>query len=157
MSKKRKQVNTPKRPRSWVQAIEAALLEVSGHTGVEICDMLGIHQRTLRGWRAADWWERDAIPEARDQYANDITRLSRLRLKTSLQKPGIEAGKLAFKVLERTDPAFAPPTQRVHQTGEMTQNVVMMDEKTLAGLPIGYLKELDALNKKYGIGKEEAT
>ena len=102
-----------KRPLHWDKWLSAAHLRMLGMTQEQAAKTVGIGERTLRRWEATDQWA-EACAVARGRWLNGIDVCARTALLQALRSDGDPArrGFLAFKVLERIDPRFAPPRWR---------------------------------------------
>jgi hypothetical protein len=119
--------------RHWDKIVAYAYLRVLGHTQVEGARGVGRSKRAVQLWEAdADLW-RAARDEARERWLDEVTDAAR----RSVLKAAGRNADLGLKVLEKLDPAFAPPRQRFEHTGKdggpvQTEDVSLSDAERAA-------------------------
>ena len=102
------------RPPYWEKLVLACYLRSLGSTQVQAAAAIGRRVRAVRGWEAQTvLWQR-GLDAARARWLGEITALAKRRL---LQAMMTADGKLALDLLERLDPALAPPAHRLKHEG----------------------------------------
>jgi hypothetical protein len=85
-----------------------------GHTQTQAAEAVGRSERTVRDWESdPERWPR-AQEEARGRWLHNATDAARKAVLRSLNAGNAELGKW---LLERVEPALAPPKQRAELTG----------------------------------------
>lgn len=104
-------------PRNRETALSAAYLRTLGSSQEEAANAAGVHRRTLQRWESSSWWP-SVQREAEDKWLRGTVGQARKALLQALQAPD---GALALRILERTVPALAPPSQRVELSGALAR------------------------------------
>lgn len=100
--------------RHWDKVVSAAYLRMIGHTQEEAAIAVGRNERTIRAWESdKEMWAR-AREEARGRWLHEVEDASR----RSVLKAAGRNAELGLKILERIDPALAPPRQKLEHTGK---------------------------------------
>ena len=94
-------------PRNRDKAVSAALLRLLGASQVEAAKAAGVGERTLRGWEACSWWA-EVLADASRRWLDGLAAKARVGLEGAVA----DDGRLALSVLERLEPALAPPKIR---------------------------------------------
>ena len=103
-----------KRPKDWDKWVSAAYLRILGATQIEAAKGVGRSERTLQRWEEdREAWQA-ARREAEDRWLVEVRDASR----RSVLKAAGRNAEMGLKILERLDPALAPPRQKLEHTGE---------------------------------------
>lgn len=141
MSKKNTVPSDPvKAPRDPLKARRAAGLRLMGYTVADAAKAVSVAKSTLEKWMQCSWWS-GMLDEARAEYLGDIVCQARLALMAQIR---MGDGKLAFRVLERLDPDFAPPAMRHEVSGPDGGAIEVSSSLDLSLLSD---EELDALDE----------
>lgn len=102
------------RPKYWDKWVSAAYLRIMGATQIEAAKGVGRSERTLQRWEEDEETWRAARKEAEDRWLVEVKDASR----RSVLKAAGRNAEMGLKILERIDPALAPPKQKVEHGGE---------------------------------------
>ncbi|MEX2530699.1 MAG: hypothetical protein WD960_07995 [Gemmatimonadota bacterium] len=94
-------------PRDREKAVAAAFLRILGASQADAAGAAGVGERTLRGWEGCSWWP-DVLADASRRWLDGLAAKARKGLEDAVQVDG----RLALSVLERMEPALAPPKLR---------------------------------------------
>ena len=94
-------------PRDPDKAVSAALLRLLGASQADAAGAAGVGERTLRQWETCSWWP-EILAEASRRWLDGLAAKARKGLEGAVQVDG----RLALNVLERLEPALAPPKVR---------------------------------------------
>jgi hypothetical protein len=94
-------------PRDREKALSAGYLRLLGASQVEAAKATGVDPRTLGRWESCSWWP-EVQNECAARWLDGLTAKARAGLEAAVQKDGY----LSLKVLERLEPALAPPRMR---------------------------------------------
>lgn len=115
----------PKAHRHWEIIVSAAFLrslDERKYTQKEAAEAVGRSERSIREWeRDKVLWEA-AKAEARERWLPGLADTARRTLTRGVSRNP----DLALRVLERIDPTFAPPEQRVKHGGEVGYTVAVI-------------------------------
>jgi hypothetical protein len=103
-------------PKQWEKWVLYAYLRMLGATQKDAASAVGRKKRTCQVWEEHRALYAQARDEARQRWLGDVVDTARATLLKSLRDG---AGELALKVLERIDPALAPPAQRLKHEGQV--------------------------------------
>ena len=94
--------------RHWPKRLAAAYLRMMGATQAEAGASVGRHEDTVRRWEREATWPQ-AREEARCLWMDDAADVARRAVLAAVRAGNSDLG---FKILERTDPRFAPKKHR---------------------------------------------
>ncbi|MFC1531618.1 hypothetical protein ACFL5T_05180 [Gemmatimonadota bacterium] len=128
------------RPANWPKWLLAAHLRRMGATQKQAAVGAGVARRTIANWEAQPELWMEARSESLELWGREMDDAARRRVLKAIRDEGDTDS--AWKWLERTDAALAPPTQRMK--GEVDHRVQVI--QLLEALPIEHLravKEMD--------------
>lgn len=96
------------RAKNWTKIVTVAAHRILGASREAAATACGVSLPAIKRWEASPWWGL-AQQEAREQYMDSLAGKARKGLIDHVLKDG----RLALSVLERLEPALAPPTQHV--------------------------------------------
>lgn len=94
--------------KNWPKIVAVAAHRIMSASREEAAKAVGVSAQVIKRWEASDWWGL-AQQEARALWLDSLAGKARKGLNDHVQKDG----RLALAVLERIEPALAPPTQHV--------------------------------------------
>ena len=94
-------------PQDRDKAVSVALLRLLGASQEAAAEAAGAGERTVRQWETCSWWP-EMLAEASRRWLAGLAAKARKGLERGVE----EDGRLALKVLERLEPALAPPKVR---------------------------------------------
>lgn len=97
----------------WDKVVSAAYLRMIGATQEAAAAAVGRSGRTIRSWESEEELWTHARAEARSRWLTDAEDAARSAVLKSMQLGNADLGKW---LLERVEPALAPPKQR-HELG----------------------------------------
>jgi len=103
-----------RKPSDREKALSAAFLRHVGATQSDAASATGIDRRTLQRWESCSWWP-DVQREAAERWLAGLASKARVGLESAV----VGDGRLALAVLERLEPALAPPRQRVGLSADL--------------------------------------
>jgi DNA-binding XRE family transcriptional regulator len=121
---------TDDRPANWHKWLLAAHLRRMGATQKQAAIGAGVARRTIHNWEAQSEMWADARRESLEMWGREMDDAARRRILCAIRDEGDTDS--AWKYLERTAPALAPPTQRMK--GEVDHRVQVF--QLLETLPI---------------------
>ncbi len=99
------EANDPVRaPRNREVAVSVAYLRLQGATQAEAAGATNVDPRTVVRWESCSWWP-EVQREASARWLEGLAAAARRGLGAAVS----ENGALALRVLERLEPALAPP------------------------------------------------
>jgi hypothetical protein len=104
------------RPKQWEKWVLYAYLRMLGTTQKDAATAVGRQKRTCQEWEEHRTLYAAAKEEAKQRWLGDVIDTARGTLLKSLREGNAE---LALKILERVDPALAPPAQRLKHEGQV--------------------------------------
>ena len=110
-------------PKYWEKRIAAAYLRLLGMSQAQAAVAVGRHERTLWTWEQEPSWAL-AQQLARARWLGETGDAARRAVLKQLEAGD---GELGLKLLERLDPALAPPKHKVDV--DFTARVVRLPEK----------------------------
>lgn len=96
------------RAKNWTKIVTVAAHRILGASREAAAAACQVSPQAVVRWEKSPWWGL-AQQEAREQWLQTLAGKARRGLENHVQSDG----HLALKVLERVDPALAPPTQHV--------------------------------------------
>lgn len=103
----------PARPKHWDKMVSAAYLRILRQTQEQAAEAVGRSARTVREWESSPLWP-EAQAEARQRWLDEAADRARKAVLDSLDMGNADLG---FRLLERVDPALAPPKVRNEHSG----------------------------------------
>ena len=110
-------------PRHRDLALGVAHLRQLGYSQSEAAKATGVTTRTVGRWEECSWWP-DVQREAAERWLEGLTAKARRGLEGAV----LEDGRLALQVLERIEPALAPPHRRAAARYDIDFNLLSDDE-----------------------------
>jgi len=99
------EANDPIRaPRNREVAVSVAYLRLQGATQAEAAGATNVDPRTVGRWESCSWW-----PELRREASARWLEGLEANARRGLESAVLDNGALALRVLERLEPALAPP------------------------------------------------
>ena len=112
-----------KAPRNREAAMSVAYLRLLGASLSEAAKATNVSARTVGRWESCSWWP-DVQREAAERWLEGLTA----RARRGLEGAVLEDGRLALQVLERIEPALAPPRRRAAVHYDIDLNLLADDE-----------------------------